>query len=145
MDSHARQPALNRLLDHAYRERLRCSRDQVRVSAETLELPSALLARVAALPNGEYTREELVTALPRGDEGVWRDESRVPLADLDRAMGGYSADGQVDDDTGGDAGAEAEFGEDAWPGAGGRRDPDPDTEEGRRLRPSPGGGRIGPV
>ena len=115
--SEARQPALNRLLDHAYRDRTRCSRAQVRAAAESLDLPSALLARIETLPDGDYTREELVTALPRGDEGVWRSESRVPLADLDRAMGGYSADGQVDDETGGDAGAEAEFGEAARPGA----------------------------
>ncbi len=115
MDSEARQPALNRLLAHAYRDRTRCSRAEVRAAAERLDLPSALLARIEALPDGDYTREELVTALPRGDEGVWRSESRVPLADLDRAMGSYSADGQVDDESGGDAGAEAEFGEDAHP------------------------------
>jgi hypothetical protein len=95
MDSDARQPALNRLLDEAYREKRRCSRDQLRAVVESLGLPSALLARVEALPDGEYTREELVTALPRGDDGVWRSDSRVPLADLNRAMGGYSADGQV--------------------------------------------------
>jgi hypothetical protein len=116
MDSEARQPALNRLLDHAYRDRTRCSRVQIRAAAESLALPSALLARIEALPNGDYTREELVTALPRSDEGVWRSEARVPLADLDRAMGSYSAAGQVDDETGGDAGAEVEFGEDAHPG-----------------------------
>lgn len=63
----ARQPALNRLLAHAYRDRTRCSRAQVRAAAESLDLPSALLARIEALPDGDYTREELVTALPRGD------------------------------------------------------------------------------
>ena len=111
----ARQPALNRLVDHAYQDRIRCSRAELRAAAESQDLPSALLARIEALPDRDYTREELVTALPRGDEGVWRSESRLPLADLDRAMGSYSADGQVDDASGGDAGAEAEFGEDAHP------------------------------
>jgi hypothetical protein len=95
MDHEARQPALNRLIEHAYQDRTRCSRDQVRAAAESLRLPSALLARIEALPDGEYTRDELVTALPRGEEGVWRSESRIPLADLDRAMGGYPADGPV--------------------------------------------------
>ena len=78
------------------------------------------------------------------DEGRWRDPRELPLAELSRAMATYSTDGQVDDTTGGDAGAEEEFGhepfaltEDPVP------DPDPDTEEGRRLRPSPEG-RSGP-
>jgi hypothetical protein len=82
------------------------------------------------------------------NDGVWRDDHRLPLAELSRAVATSSADGQVDDATGGDAGSELEFGdhpfvEDAEvdPGSG---DPDPDTEEGRRLRPSPLG-RIGPM
>jgi|GraSoiStandDraft_5_1057265.scaffolds.fasta_scaffold1474328_1 hypothetical protein len=79
------------------------------------------------------------------EPAAWRDEDELPLAELDRAMATYSADGQVDDATGGDAGAEEEFGhepfaETALSGP----DPDPDTEEGRRLRPSPEG-RSGPV
>jgi hypothetical protein len=80
------------------------------------------------------------------DDGVWRDEERLPLAELSRAVATSSSDGQFDDATGGDAGSEAAFGErpfveDAETDAG---DPDPDTEEGRRLRPSPLG-RIGPM
>jgi hypothetical protein len=75
----------------------------------------------------------------------WRDEKRLPLSELNQAMASYSADGQVDDATGGDAGAE-QAGLDragrARAGAGGG-DPDPDSEEGRRLRPSPDG-RTGP-
>jgi hypothetical protein len=66
-------------------------------------------------------------------------------------MGTYATDGQADDPTGSDAGAEASFGHDAYPRpqhpAADRQDtdpePDPDTEEGRRLRPSPEG-RTGP-
>jgi len=74
------------------------------------------------------------------DDGGWRAEDELPLAELDRAMATYSAAGQVDDPTGGDAGAEETFGheppaETAPPGP----DPDPDSEEGRRLRPSPEG------
>jgi hypothetical protein len=45
-------------------------------------------------------------------DGVWRDEERLPTAELSRAMATYSADGQVDDVSGNDAGAEEAFGED---------------------------------
>jgi hypothetical protein len=45
----------------------------------------------------------------------WRDPDHVPLDDLSDAMAVYSADGQVDDPTGGDAGAEDEFGHEAHP------------------------------
>lgn len=81
---------------------------------------------------------------PRDDSGVWRDPQRLPLSELDRALAQYSSDGQIDDPTGGDAGSEQEFGNELrfakWPT---KPDPDPDTEEGRRLRPSPEG-RSGP-
>jgi hypothetical protein len=73
----------------------------------------------------------------------WRDEKKVPLSELNRAMGTYSADGQVDDASGGDVGVDetieridAEVPVD--------RDPDPDTEQGRRVRPTPDG-HPGPV
>ena len=80
------------------------------------------------------------------DEGVWRDEERLPLADLAEAMATSSLDGQADDATGSDAGAEGEFGHDAV--AGGRPaardgDPDPTSAEGRSVRPSTTG-RTGP-
>lgn len=84
------------------------------------------------------------------DSDAWRDEERLPLSELDQAMAVYSQDGQVDDATGGDAGAAAEYDPEAEhdPEAGRRGDPDPDSEEGRRLRPSPDGststGRSGP-
>lgn len=59
------------------------------------------------------------------------------LDELTDAMGVYSADGQVDDATGGDAGAEDEFGHDPRPR------PDPLVEPEQRVRPSPDG-RTGP-
>jgi hypothetical protein len=91
-------------------------------------------------------------------DGVWRDEKRLPLRELNQAMGAAAAEGQVDDTTGGDAGAEALLGHETEPGGGGTAgaeigaggagadggDPDPDTEEGRRLRPSTVG-RTGPT
>jgi hypothetical protein len=43
-------------------------------------------------------------------DGVWRDESRLPTEELTAAMATYSFDGQVDDETGNDAGSEEEFG-----------------------------------
>jgi hypothetical protein len=67
-------------------------------------------------------------------------------------MATYSQDGQTDDLTGGDAGAEEEFGDQPWSetareaGADAEAE-DPDTEDGRRMRPSPdspAGDRIGP-
>lgn len=65
-------------------------------------------------------------------DGVWRDEERLPLAELNQAMATYSGDGQVDDTTGNDVGAELAFGEGAFV----HGDP-------ANHRPSPDG-RIGP-
>lgn len=44
------------------------------------------------------------------DDRVWRNEERLPLQDLERAIAAPSNDGEVDDVTGNDAGAEAVFG-----------------------------------
>jgi hypothetical protein len=79
-------------------------------------------------------------------QGQWRDDRKLPIDELAQAMATYSADGQVDDATGGDAGAEEEFGHDPLPRRvpGAIGDPDPDTAEGRAWRPSPEG-RTGPV
>jgi hypothetical protein len=78
----------------------------------------------------------MAAARDEGD-GVWRDPERLPLSELHKAVAQYSFDGQVDDPTGGDAHAELHFGDEErlaqWKA---ERDPDPDTEEGRRLRPS---------
>ena len=91
------------------------------------------------------------------DTHAWRDDRKLPLAELTQAMATYSHEGQIDDMTGADAGAEAEFGHgpravehpadrdgDPSPSA----DPEPTSEAGRRLRPSPDGasgvGRSGP-
>lgn len=87
------------------------------------------------------------------DSSAWRDEDQLPLSDLERAMAAPAEDGQVDDMTGNDAGAEAAFGHGpeatnetraaaAEPGAmdrGGREPTDPD----RPFRPSTTG-RSGP-
>jgi hypothetical protein len=79
------------------------------------------------------------------NDGVWRDDKKLSLAALYDAMGVYAFDGQVDDVTGGDAGAESEFGDElrAEPDPEMPGDPDPCSERGRRLRPSPDG-HIGP-
>jgi hypothetical protein len=69
------------------------------------------------------------------DDGMWRDERRLPLDELTAAMATNASDGQVDDETGGDAGSEA-----AQPS--GERHPS-------SVRPSPDGpglgGRSGPA
>lgn len=90
-------------------------------------------------------------------DGVWRDERRLPLSELDKAIATSAGEDQTDDTSGGDASAEATYGHKAGvaggPAQGGLDldepaptdgDPDPDTEEGRRLRPSTTG-RTGPV
>lgn len=69
---------------------------------------------------------------PEAADGVWRDEERLPLSELARAMATYSTDGQQDDVTGQDAGSEAAFGHDEVPAG---------QEE--TFRPSPEG-RTGP-
>ncbi|MFY1671848.1 hypothetical protein ACN27G_18040 [Plantactinospora sp. WMMB334] len=82
------------------------------------------------------------------EEHVWRDEERLPLTELERAMGASTPDGQVDDVTGNEAGAESAFGHGAEPD-------DPDmmpydeeraeqmSDDQRRFRPSTTG-RTGP-
>ncbi|MCU7727109.1 hypothetical protein ODJ79_25560 [Actinoplanes sp. KI2] len=85
-------------------------------------------------------------------DGVWRDESSLPLSELTKAMASYSQDGQVDDLTGEDAGAEDEYGHGARArpsdGDSAVGDPEATSAEGRGLRPSPDGaspyGRTGP-
>jgi hypothetical protein len=47
------------------------------------------------------------------DDGVWRDESKLPLSELDKAMATWDTDGQ-NDATGNDAGEEQAFGHDAF-------------------------------
>jgi hypothetical protein len=83
-------------------------------------------------------------------DGVWRDEEKLPLEDLSRAMATSANDGQVDDMTGNDAGAEQEFGHDAEVAEKARGDepytgdPDPGpTDPDRAVRPSTTG-RTGP-
>ncbi|MGW1061688.1 hypothetical protein [Micromonospora sp. NBC_01412] len=44
------------------------------------------------------------------DSHVWRDEERLPLEELDRAIARSTLDGQSDDVTANDAGEEATFG-----------------------------------
>ncbi len=71
-------------------------------------------------------------------DGVWRDEERLPLDELNQAMATYSHDGQVDDATGGDASAERDLGAGAFV-----------SDDAAGPRPSPDGpsstGRTGPV
>lgn len=81
------------------------------------------------------------------DRHVWRDDKRLPLTELDGAMGSSTPDGQVDDVTGNEAGAESAFGH-------GAEADDPDqpydeeraaqmSDDQRRFRPSTTG-RSGP-
>lgn len=74
---------------------------------------------------------------------LWRDDKRLPLAKLNEAMATYSADGQVDDASGGEAGTQAALDEAQRERRPAMGDPDPDSAEGRRERPTPDG-RPGP-
>lgn len=87
------------------------------------------------------------------DGRAWRDEERLPLPELDRAVARSAADGQFDDTTGEEAGPESAFGHGAEPEpedpyqqrlsrpAGGP--PDEPTDPQRTYRPSTTG-RTGP-
>ena len=66
---------------------------------------------------------------PSGDDGQWRDDQRLPLEELTRAVATSAQEGQGDDRTGNDAGMEPP--ESAGQSAG---DPDPDSVAGRALR-----------
>jgi hypothetical protein len=76
----------------------------------------------------------------------WRDEERLPLRDLERAIASPANDGQLDDATGNDAGAESAFGHGPESADGG---PGPETgeremsDDQRPYRPSTTG-RTGP-
>jgi Glycosyl transferase family 2 len=102
--------------------------------------PGAARVRPGMSANGNRPAE--ATTMTSNEESGWgegrRRGARPTLEELSDAMGVYSADGQVDDVTGGDAGAEEEFGN------GRRPRPDPDIEPEQRRRPSPDG-RIGPA
>jgi hypothetical protein len=85
------------------------------------------------------------------DGRVWRDEDRLPLSELDKAVATPAQDGQLDDATGNDAGQEEAFGHGAEatdasrttssePGPQDDRDP---TDPDRAFRPSTTG-RTGP-
>jgi hypothetical protein len=80
------------------------------------------------------------------DHRVWRDEQRLPLTDLERALASPAGDGEVDDATGNDAGAESAFGH-GPEAADGNPEPAPDgremTDAQRAYRPSTTG-RTGP-
>ncbi|MFI6761964.1 hypothetical protein ACIBF5_22765 [Micromonospora sp. NPDC050417] len=80
------------------------------------------------------------------DSSVWRDEERIPLSELERAMGASTPDGQVDDMTGNDAGAESAYGHGAEAANGhpsSRADEGEMTDPDRAYRPSTTG-RNGP-
>jgi hypothetical protein len=130
--------ALDRLLDKLFQPGTRRTRSEILDEASQEGAPQALLARLQLLPERDYDRDSLLRALP-DDENLWRSDLREPLADLDRALATYSADGQVDDEAGEDAGAEEYLASHPWPGPEESGDPDPTSAEGRRLRPSPDG------
>jgi hypothetical protein len=69
------------------------------------------------------------------NDGVWRDEKKLPLSELTRAMASWDTDGQGDP-TDGDAGAEEAFGH------GSQVDPEAAGDD-QQSRPSTTG-RSGP-
>lgn len=78
--------------------------------------------------------------------GIWRDEERLPVHELERAMGASAQDGQLDDTTGHDAGQEQAYGHGAEASEPGRAHGERaggQTDEHRGYRPSTTG-RTGP-
>jgi hypothetical protein len=73
-------------------------------------------------------------------DGVWRDEERLPVSELSRAMASSDTDGQHDDVTGNDAGSELAFGHDVQAETGTDAEVD---DPYRNVRPSTTG-RTGP-
>jgi hypothetical protein len=143
MDASHHSASLDRLLDTAFRDgRTPSKADLLREAAE-MGVPQALLARLQLVPEREYDRDQLLLALPENDENLWRSDMRVPLTDLDQALATYSFDGEVDDAAGNSSGDE-ELREEPWPGPPTDGDPDPESEKGRRLKPS-WDGRPGPA
>jgi hypothetical protein len=65
--------------------------------------------------------------------GVWRDEQRLPLADLVQAVATSADDGQTDDVAGNDAGVEQARSESDVDSVE-HGDPDPGSAAGRALR-----------
>ncbi|MFD0742542.1 hypothetical protein ACFQ1L_12460 [Phytohabitans flavus] len=68
-------------------------------------------------------------------DGVWRDEEKLPLSELTRAMALSPGDGQVGDETGNDVGmvqGEEEVQREVDKTKG---EPDPHSPAGRALRP----------
>ncbi|WBB69794.1 hypothetical protein [Micromonospora sp. WMMD812] len=80
------------------------------------------------------------------DNRAWRNEERLSVEELDRAIARATPDGQADDMTGGDAGEESAFGhgqeaaDRGGQAAGAGREP---TDPDRAYRPSTTG-RTGP-
>jgi hypothetical protein len=143
MDTSHHSRALDDLVHAAFQAGRTPTRAELLRQAEEMSAPQALLARLQLLPDRAYDREQLLRALPPEDEDLWRSDIKLPLAELDQALATYSFDGQVDDASGNDSGDE-ELREKPWPGPAGKDgDPDPESEEGRRLRPS-FDGRPGP-
>lgn len=144
MDTSHHSVALDKLVSAAFKGGRTPSKADLLRQATKMGAPQALLARLQLVPDRAYNQEELLRALPPEDPDLWRSDIKLPLADLDQALATYSADGQVDDAAGGDAGAEEALQDEPWPGPAHGSDPDPESEEGRRLRPSYEG-RTGPV
>ena len=63
-------------------------------------------------------------------KGVWRDEEKLPLSELNKAMASWDLDGQ-NDPTDNDAGAEQAFGNGAQVEAGAGSDTDRPSTTGR--------------
>ena len=73
------------------------------------------------------------------DDGVWRDEEKLPVSELSKAMASWDIDGQ-NDPTDNDAGEEQAFGHDAQIST---EDETNETDPDREFRPSTTG-RSGP-
>lgn len=133
---------LPELLQETYHGPERLTRDELQRRSGELDLAPKLRRLVDALPDGEYDRDQAGAVLERvqREEGMWRDEEQVSLADLERAMATSASEGQADDPTGHEAGPAATFGDQTTPSTDRRGEPDPESPAGRRPSPDPPAG-----
>lgn len=113
MNDAPRPTVLRELVSEVFGDDDRLTRGEIQQRAADLDLPAPLRTPVDALPDGTYEPRQAYQVLAeiQREEGVWRDEERVPLDDLTRAVATSGQEGQFDDPTGNEAGPGERYGE----------------------------------
>lgn len=135
MNDVSRPTTLRELVGDVFGDDERLTRGEIQRRADGMDLPFPMPVLVDSLPDGTYESHQAYQVLAeiQREEGLWRDEERLPTEELNRAMATSGQEGQFDDPTGNEAGAGAQYGD--------RLTEEP--EAGAPPRPSPEG-RAGP-